>query len=217
MKWELCKAPWVLHRLLICCFSDSPPSCYSPLGLCCLFQPLLASSLDPGSSLSAPSCFSFLPLLLSALSVSPSPLQTSKCCRRPTLPTFPPCPLPLPQGCPLAIPVGRGGFADITGGPLSTAPHLTQISSLSSLNQFTFIASAAQKQFFKSKKVSTSNTNQFSESSCSRLPQEPGPVWQSQPFPPAPPPPRQPPHHFYCFMMPVISGVFEMPHSVLTT
>lgn len=49
---------------------------------------------------------------------------------------------------------------------LCTPPRLTQISSSYSLNQFTFIASAAQKQFFKNKKVSTSKTNQFSESSC---------------------------------------------------
>lgn len=63
--------------------------------------------------------------------------------------------------------------------------HLPQISSPFSPNQFTFIASAAQKQFFKNKKVSTSKTNQFWESSCRHRRGSGGPAPHPRP-PPAP-------------------------------
>ena len=80
-------------------------------------------------------------------------------------PPAPPCQAPqvLPLYCP-GVGAGAGGpgrSADVKR-RLSAPPCLTQISSSYSLNQFTFIASAAQKQFFKNKKVSTSKTNQFS-------------------------------------------------------
>lgn len=93
-----------------------------------------------------------------------------------------------PSCCPGAG--GRGGgCADVTGRS-SAPPCLTQISSsVLSPNQFTFIASAAQKQFFKNKKVSTSKTNQFSESSCRHRRGSWGRAAPSLPAGPLPPAP----------------------------
>lgn len=126
-------------------------------------------------------------------------------------------------GCAAPAAVRARGPGRAAGGVpvarLSAPPLLTQISPSFSPNQFTFIASAAQKQFFKNKKVSTSKTNQFWESSCRHCQGTggPAPPLPSGPLPQPLPQPLLQPHHFYCFMMPVISRVFETPRGVPTT
>lgn len=121
----------------------SPPS-----GLASL--PLSPPHLSSGSHF-----FSFPPLSsLSFISL-----------QRPSLPPSSPTPPWLPRSCP-AVQGSGWGPSDVTGCFSGPRPAQRKFHPPFSLNQFTFIASAAQKQFFKNKKVSTSKTNQFLESSC---------------------------------------------------
>lgn len=91
-KWGQHRTSWALtDRTVASGFSESPLSCSSPLGLRCLFRPLPAPSLGPGSSLSVSSCFSFLPCCSPCTQANDAEAK--------------PCQLPLPQGCPPLIPV----------------------------------------------------------------------------------------------------------------